>query len=105
MRNCQFQQEKRGHSCKVGPIKQAKFLIDPVCAAVPSDQITAEFFMTPVPTFQLTLTRNPYLLVPGWVLKSPGGLGKVKRHEGPPNPEFLLPTAVIVAKPRCFHGS
>lgn len=100
-----FNRKRGAIHAKSVPLSRQKFLIDPVCAAVPSDQITDKFFMTPAPTFQLTLTHNPYLLVPGWVLKSPGGLGKVKRHEGAPNPEFLLPAAVIVPKPQCFHGS
>lgn len=40
-----------------------------------------------------------------WVSHSPGTSGEVKRHEGARNPEFHLPTAVIGAKPQCFHGS
>lgn len=88
MRNCQT--GKEAIHAKSVPLSRQKFLIDPVCAAVPSDQITAAFFMTPVPTFQPALTHKPHPFVPGWALKSAGGLGKVKRHEGAPNPEFSL---------------
>lgn len=110
--SCSFRHEKRPIStrkegaihAKSVPLSRQKFLIDPVCAAVPSDQIIPphtphpDFFMTLVPTFRS-------VPVPGWLWKSPGGIGKGKEAWGGAKPGFLLPTAVIVAKPQCFHGS